>query len=249
MGDVVWAEPCSPRPQAVDVNGRALCAYLAAASATPPRCPHILIAAGGENFGPLDPASVIAYGGAYRGCTTWKQDAADLERLLGSPMTLGLLYRQTPPIDHPKIHLIPLGPSRGFVQALFSSPPSADAPPHQQVPTAEDPLDRWEHAASSRETSSSSSHLPHAPRVGPPPPDATLGRSRLYYVNHSPTPTRTAIFEQVQRNFGGELRNEYCHRPYERLSECPPSQRSKTCTAACGWPAGVAHGFVPVPDW
>ncbi len=36
-------------------------------------------------------------------------------------------------------------------------------------------------------------------------------RDKLYYVNHSPWAHRSRIFDAVNVNFGGELRNEFCH--------------------------------------
>tara|TARA_B110000003_G_scaffold221554_1_gene221564 strand:- start:224 stop:685 length:462 start_codon:yes stop_codon:yes gene_type:complete len=36
----------------------------------------------------------------------------------------------------------------------------------------------------------------------------------LYYVNHSPTPHRQKIFAKTNKNFGGQLNNEYCATAY-----------------------------------
>lgn len=56
-------------------------------------------------------------------------------------MSLGLLCRHAPPLAHPKIFLVPLGPSTAFVHALLRDPPPAAAPPHaptsRLVPLAE----------------------------------------------------------------------------------------------------------------
>lgn len=239
LGLVVWAERCALHPPVIDLPRRVLCAWLDAAASRSPRCPHLLIALGDENFGPLDPASRIAYGGAYRGCRSWQRDADALERLLAEPMTLGLVYRQTPPIHHPKIHLVPLGPSRAFVSALLDEPPVAAAPPHATRSAhfvARSYVDAEAQTTSTTNRSSGSMAAASSDEVN--------ARAILFYVNHSPTPTRTAVFETVRRNFDGALTNEYCHRPFVTDAQCPSWQRSRTCETRyrqryCAMPAST----------
>jgi hypothetical protein len=69
-----------------------------------------------DNFSPLDPWA-YCYGSkpnmppqaACSGCTNIKSDAKKLRTLLDNPFVLGAYMRQTPPIRHRKIFLVPLG--------------------------------------------------------------------------------------------------------------------------------------------
>eukprot|EP00966_Prymnesium_polylepis_P227680 5269033-Prymnesium_polylepis.1 len=83
-------------------------------------CPCVLLLFGDENWGLLDPWTKLRHSGDYHGCT-WDADAADFRRVLDGPLLRGALYRQTPPIEHPKLRLVPLGPSQGFVSALIAA--------------------------------------------------------------------------------------------------------------------------------
>lgn len=132
-----------------------------------------------ENQGPL---GIIP--GAYHGCDGVQADTAALMRRLRSPLLRGALWMQTPPLEHPKLHLVPLGPSRAALAALRRAPPA------------------------------------------PPPLDAQ--RRVLYYVNHSPTPTREATLSAVQSNFNGSLHNRFCAHPARGKTDCP-DRRSRVC--------------------
>lgn len=102
---IVNAEPC-------------ICNWLQTAYRLP--CPAILLLSGGENFGVMDPAAVMHYpkhNTGYRGCSTWETDRTRFGFLLEQANVIRVFYRQTPPIEHYKIELVPLGPSRQFVKA------------------------------------------------------------------------------------------------------------------------------------
>lgn len=108
------AGPCRHPMHVVDASG-CLCTWLQTNQML--RCNVTLLLARNENFGVLDPAPQIHYNGTYTGCTTWGQDAKRFKRLLDQPTVRRVLYRQTPPIQHHKLELVPLGPSRQFAEA------------------------------------------------------------------------------------------------------------------------------------
>lgn len=134
------------------------------------KCAVVLLMLGNENFGLLDPSPTIHYplfNTGYQGCTNWESDKRRFKGLLDLSTVYAVFYRQTPPIKHNKLDIIPLGPTRQFMTAL-----------------------RKKHF------------------------NTTLSRSILYYVNHSPWRHRKEIFNIVNHNFNGTLKNDGCSKTY-----------------------------------
>ncbi len=85
-------------------------------------CPVVLLLPGSENYGNLDPSPVLNYPQSidsfYHGCTQFEEDAINFRRLLRQPNVLAVLYRQSTPIEHPKLVFVPLGPSSQFMRVF-----------------------------------------------------------------------------------------------------------------------------------
>ena len=160
--------------KAIVIDGlKCICDWLA--SNFKPSCPMVLLLLPqSDNFGVLDPVKVLQHEPSgsrkYAGCQSWEADAMAFKDFLDNERVLRVFYKQTPPIFHHKIDIVPLGPSRQFMQVY--------------------PLFRKQFLIRNR----------HA--------------ETLYYVNHSPTPHRQKIFAKTNKNFGGQLNNEYCATAY-----------------------------------
>ena len=98
--------------------GRCICDWIKNRRAF--SCPVVLLLPGSENYGNLDPSPVLNYPqiGVYHGCTQFEEDAINFRRLLRTPNVLAVLYRQSAPIEHPKLVFVPLGPSRQFMRVF-----------------------------------------------------------------------------------------------------------------------------------
>ena len=86
-------------------------------------CPSILMLENGENFGVMDPSPSIYYPKQknYEGCETWKLDAQRFAQWLDHPNVIRVFYRQTPPVEHSKIEIVPLGVTQAFMAAWKAS--------------------------------------------------------------------------------------------------------------------------------
>ena len=118
FSDEVSNASCPSKPRVVNMSP-CICDWLALSKY--PSCPVIGLLGGDENYGALDPAPLLHYPAdiaQYQGCTTWEKDIVSFKNLLDSPSVLAVFYRQTPPLVHGKVYLVPLGPSRQFMEAL-----------------------------------------------------------------------------------------------------------------------------------
>lgn len=105
--------------KAIVVDGlKCICDWLA--NSFEPSCPMVLLLLKkSDNFGVLDPVKVLQHEPSqkrmYAGCRSWEEDAMAFKDFLDNERVLRVFYKQTPPIFHHKIDIVPLGPSRQFM--------------------------------------------------------------------------------------------------------------------------------------
>ena len=68
----------------------------------------------------------------YWGCRSWREDAPRFKAWLDHPLVDEVLYGQTPPLAHPKLRIMPLGPGRRFVE-LARNRSSSDMATHARA--------------------------------------------------------------------------------------------------------------------